>query len=394
MGSEPALPSEGATPDGAGNGPLKVRSEFAVRMSELKESSGLSFGRLAAACDVNGGYLNKLANSDRPAPSVSIARAIGRALGAEDELVELARREHAPPAPAHPRPMDEDDAARVRATLNHLVGLDTLQGSDGLTPLAVRSYRVAADRLAVVGGTADVRAAVADLGAAAAWIAADDVQRGQSKAIALEALAQADLAGDGRLHRFLLSHLSMVAEHGGQYADALAYADRLAAEEHDNPRVAAMVQVRRARALSGLGAHDAATRAWDYAANLLTRTPSTDDGLTYWIHDAEMAIHRAVLLSRAGDRTAVDWAQRGVEWLPGEQGRDQVLFRAMLLHDAVAAHAWREVPAIAEDLIRHADVARSARVSELLGQVWRSVQRKRVPNRARDAVQAAYDALR
>jgi hypothetical protein len=66
----------------------------------------------------------------------------------------------------------------------------------------------------------------------------------------------------------------------------------------------------------------------------------------------------------------------------------------MLLHDAVAAHAWREVPAIAEDLIRHADVARSARVSELLGQVWRSVQRKRVPNRARDAVHAAYDALR
>lgn len=354
---------------------------------------GLSFSRLAAAAGVNGGYLNRLANGRRTAPSEPFARAIGKALGAEDELVELARREHAPPAVVTPKPMGEGDVANVRATIGHLVGLDTLQGSTGLTPLAIRSFRKAADRLAVVGGSADVRAAVADLGAAAAWITADDVQRNQSRTLALEALALADLAGDTRLHRFLLSHLSMVAEHGGRYAEALAYADRLATEQHDNPRVAAMVQVRRARALSGLGAHSDAVKAWDHATDLLTRTPSTDDGLTYWIHDAEMAIHRAVIATRAGDREAVEWAQRGVEWLPAGQGRDQVLFRAMLLHDAVAARAWSEVPVVAAELVDLAGMAGSARVPELLGQVWRSVQVQRVPAAVRDAVKAALDAF-
>jgi hypothetical protein len=107
-----------------------------------------------------------------------------------------------------------------------------------------------------------------------------------------------------------------------------------------------------------------------------------------------MAIHRAVILSRAGDRDAVEWAHRGVEWLPAGQGRDQVLFRAMLLHDAVAARAWREVPVTAEELIRLAGSARSARVPELLARVWRSIQNQRVPKVARDAVRAAYDAFR
>lgn len=362
-------------------------------MTELMHDSGHSFRSLAHAVAVDPGYLNKIANGARPAPTASLAKALDRELGTGDELTELARREHAPATTVMPESMGEVDAANVRATLHHLVALDTLQGSDGLTPLAARSFRDAADRLAVVGGSADVRSAVADLGAAASWIAADAVERAQSKAIALESLALADLADDTRLHRFLLSHLSMLAEHGGRYAEALAYAERLLTENADNPRVQAMIQIRRARALSGLGAHPAALDAWEQARHLLTASPASDDGLTYWIHDAEMAIHKAVILTRAGDRSAVEWAQRGVEGVPLSQGRDQVLYRAMLLHDAVAAHAWRDVPAIAEDLIRRSNLGRSARVPELLSQVWASVQTQRVPAVVRDAIRAAYEAF-
>lgn len=363
-------------------------------MTQLMHDNGHTFRSLAQATRVDAGYLNKIANGARPAPSEPLARVLDAELRGDGELTALARREHAPPAPAASQPMGDADARKVRATMQHLVALDTLQGSDGLTSLALRSFRGAADRLAVVGGTTDVRSAVADLGAAAAWITADAVERDQSRAVALEALALADMADDARLHRFLLSHLSMVSEHGGRYADALAYAERLLAENPDNPRVQAMVQVRRARALSGLGGHSEALDAWERASSLLTLSPAADDGLTYWIHDAEMAIHRAVILSRAADRDAVEWAQRGVEWLPAGQGRDQVLYRAMLLHDAVTAHAWREVPAIAEDLIRHSGGAGSARVPELLGQVWRSIQGRRVPAVVRDAVRAALVAFR
>lgn len=366
---------------------------FAERVTELKKARGLSYRQLRQAAGVDHTYLSRLAKGEATRPSEQIARAIGRALGAEDELVELARREHAPPLSGRLQPLGEDDAAAARATLTHLVGLDTLQGSDGLTPLAIRSFRAAADRLAVVGGTADARSAIADLGAAAAWVTADAVERDTSRAIALEALAQAEMAGDTRMRRFLISHLSMVSEHAGRYGDALGWADRALADNPLDPRVRAMFSIRRARALSGLGAASEAINEWDLAEHLLTETPSSDDGLTYWIHDAEMAIHKAVILTRAGDRDAVDWARRGVAWLPGGQGRDQVLFRAMLLSDAVAAHAWKDVPALAEDLMRHASAGRTARVPELLEKVWRSVSTRRVPGPARDAVRAARDAF-
>jgi tetratricopeptide (TPR) repeat protein len=378
---------------GADNGLIRGRGLFAVRMTELMQENGRSFRTLAAAVHADPGYLNKVANGTRPVPGPSLVAALDTALGADGQLVDLARREAIPHQATTLRMLGEAEEARARATTAHLVALDTLQGSDGLVPVATRAFRTVADQLAVVGGTADVRSAVADLGTAAAWIAADATERDQSRTLALEALALADLAGDTRLHRFLLSHLSMVSEHAGRHGDALAYAERLLAESPDNPRVLAMIQVRRARALSGLGAYNEALDAWDHAEHKLTESPSADDGLTYWIHDSEMAIHKAVILSRARSREAVDWAHRGVEWLPDVQGRDQVLFRTMLLLNAVAAHAWREVPAIVEDLLRHAGSARSARVPELLAQVWRAVAGERVPAPVRDAVRTAYEAF-
>lgn len=380
-----------STPD---NGLALGRSVFAGRMTELMSAGGHSYRTLAAAVNADPGYLNKVATGARPTPGPSLVRALDTALGAHGELVELARREQVPAVPTGPRPLAELDAGITRATTGHLVALDTLHGSDGLSPIAVRAFRTAADKLAVAGGTTDARSAIADLGAAAAWITSDDVQRDASRAIALEALALADMSGDTRMHRFLLSHLSMVSEHAGRYGDALAYAEQIAAAQPASPRIRAMVEVRRARALSGLGAHRQALDAWDAAEHLLTESPHADDGLTYWIHDAEMAIHRAVILTRGQSRDAVDWAHRGVEWLPEEQGRDQVLFRAMLLHDAVAAHAWREVPVIVEDLLRHAGDGRSARVPEEIGRAWQVVTDGRAPKGARDAVRAAYDAFR
>lgn len=362
-------------------------------MSDLMYAQDVSYRQLASGGVSNAGYLNKIARGIVPAPGPAIAEALDKKLDAGGALAALARREHAPPAPTGPKPLGDDDAAKARATTQHLVALDTLEGSDGLSTLAVRSFRRVADQLAVVGGNSDVRSAVADLGAAAAWITSDDVQRDQSRAIALEALAQADLAGDKRLHRFLLSHLSMVSEHAGRYGDALAYAERLAQEDIDNPRMQAVIGIRRARALSGLGAYTDAIAAWDHAEHLLTESPSSDDGLTYWIHDSEMAIHKAVILTRAGSRDAVDWAHRGIEWLPGGQGRDQVLFRAMLLHDAVAAHAWKEVPTIVQDLLRYAGDTRSARVPEEIRIASRLANIERAPKQTKEAIRAAVEAF-
>lgn len=367
-------------------------SRFTQDMQRRMQDSGISQARLAGLIHVHPSYLSLITNGHRNI-STKLANAIDKALDAGGQLAALAEQP-TPVVPAPRRPLGEEDAAAARATTAHLVGLDTLHGSTGIDQLAVRSFRSAADRLAVVGGTADVRSAVADLGAAAAWITSDAVQRDKSRAIALEALALADMADDTRLRRFLLSHLSMVSEHGGRYGDALAYADRLLAEHTDNPRVQAMIEIRHARALSGLGDMKAALTAWDRAQGLLQETPLDNDGLTYWIHAAEMAIHRSVILTRGGDKTALDWARFGIENLPAQQGRDQVLFRTMLLHNAVVARAWRDVPAIVEDLLTYACAGTgSARVPERLDTVWRLVNTGRVPATVRDAVHAARESF-
>lgn len=60
---------------------------------------------------------------------------------------------------------------------------------------------------------------------------------------------------------------------------------------------------------------------------------------------------------------------------------------------AVAAHAWREVPGIVEDLLQYAGPARTARVPELLARVWRMVSSGRVPPVVRDAVRSAAEAF-
>lgn len=376
------------------NGQLLSRSVFAGRMTELMRSGGHSYRTLAAAVNADPGYLNKVATGARPTPGRSLVRALDTALHADGELVRLAQLEVTPPPRTGPRPLGDDDADKARATMQHLVALDTLHGSEGLVPVAVRAFRTSADQLAVAGGTKDVRSAVADLGAAAAWITADAVQRDQSRAIGLEALALADMAGDTRMHRFLLSHLSMVSEHAGRFGDALAYADRILADEPSSPRVIAMVEVRRARALSGLGDLRGALDAWDRAEHLLTESPAADDGLTYWIHDAEMALHRGIILSRGDDgRSALDWMHRSLEGLPDDQGRDQVLWRAMVLRGAVAAHAWREVPIIAADLLQYAGDTRSARVIEELAAAAQLLTGQRAPAPVRDAVRAARDAF-
>lgn len=370
-------------------------SPFAAELQRLRHERGLSYRALAAAAFSSSSYIEDLEKDRKTSPNPAVVRNLDDALHAGRTLIALAdaATDHGPAVPVR-RPLGGDDAAKARATTEHLVALDTLQGSDGLTAMATRAFRRVADALAVAGGNADARSAAADLGAAAAWITSDDVQREQSRAIALEALSLADMAGDTRLHRFLVSHLSMVSEHGGRYGDALAYAERLEHENVDNPRVAAMIQVRRARALSGLGATTEALDAWERADHLLTASPYSDDGLTYWIHAAEMAVHKSIILTRAGDPAAVDWGHRGIELLPVDQGRDQVLWRAILLNDAVSAQAWADVPAIVEDLLRYAGDTRSARVPEELGHARRLVARGRVPQRVRDAVRAAHDAFR
>lgn len=374
---------------------------FARELARLRSLHGYSLRTLARRAWCSGQLISYLEHGERR-PSARTAELLDEALDAGGTLAALAA-DSAPavdlplwtPAmtPEPGAPLGEDDIAGIRATVTHLVGLDTALGSDGLMDVAARAFRTASDRLAAHGtrgDPADMRSAVADLGIAASWIAADAVQHQAARQIGMEALLLAELAGDDHLRRFLLSHLSMLGEHAGRGTEALAFAERALAEELP-VRVRAMFSVRKARALGKLGAGDEAVAAWEHARHLLEVGPDDSAGLTYWLHDAEMAVHRAVILADTGRAAeAIEWGQRSIDMLPAAQGRDAVLFRAMLLHDAARAQAWPEVEAAAAELLA-APAARSARVPASLRAALACCGR--APARTRDAVRAALAAL-
>ena len=274
----------------------------------------------------------------------------------------------------------------MRATLDDLVAWDTVHGSTGLVPAATGAFRRHARPARAGGVSSDALAAVADLGSAAAWIAADATRRDLSRQLARQALRFAVRAGDTRMRRFLHAHLSMVCEHAGRYTDALTYAE-LGLAEPLPARMGALFELRRARALSGLGAHTAALDGWRHATSLLTACTADADPLTGWMHDAEMTLHQAVILHRAGEPAAVDLARRAVDGLPAGSSRDRVLFAAMHLQIAVDAGAWPEAVDTAAGLL-DTDVTVSARVPEVLDAARLAAVAARAPARVVDAVAA------
>lgn len=353
--------------------------------------AGISLHALARAIPVDPSHLARIARGERR-PTPELAAAVDRHLGADGQLAALAARtEH---AAASRRPLDSDDAQCVRDTIARLVDLDTAHGSAGLDEVAARAFRQTADRLAIAGTTpaaaTDLQAAVAELGEVAAWLAYDAEHQDTSRQLAADALLHARLASDTDMERFLLSHLSMQAVYTGRPAEGLAIADRVLAEAPHSRRVEAMFRLRRARALGGLGNQTAALDELHHAvADLADGTRAGDPHWTWWLHDAELAVHEARLRAATGDvRGAVEWSQRAVAALPDRQGRDQALYRAWLLHDQVSAHAWRDAERTASDLHARSGLVGTARVGTIVRATLAELRRPgiRAPRWLRDAV--------
>lgn len=376
-------------------------ADFSGEMKRRLALAGLTQTALAMMLPIDKGQISRLASGVRQ-PSPELARQIDHALGAGGELAALVppreprRRIVLPDAGLgddRRRPLDGDDVQRLRADVDRLVALDTGHGSDGLHTVASRAFRDADRRLAQAGArpgvASDVAAAVAELGETAAWIAYDSEEHDESRRLASDALLVARLAGDRSMERFLLSHLAMQAVQLGRPAEALSIADRVLAEQPASLMVAAIFHARRGRALGLLGARDEGLAELDAARRIVAQgRTDADPPWSWWLHDAELAIQEGRLRAACGDpRGAVDAAVAAVRLLPAGQGRDGVLHRGWLLRWLVEAHAWSEVPTVADSL--RASGGGSARLRPILAGALAVVDGTsgvRAPRAVRDAV--------
>lgn len=380
-------------------------ADFATELRRLRSDRGLSVRDLAARTFFSKSYISLLEHGDRPATS-QVAQRLDDALEAHGALVRLVRPATAIPSAALPdghqqtdldEPMGADDAQHLLDTIEHLVALDTAHGSAGLYSSAIRAFETVQARLARVGARdpdrADIHAALAEVGEVAAWLAYDSEHHDDSRRVATEAMVVAQTVGDTSMERFIISHLSMQATYLGRGAEGLALADRVIAEQPRSRRVVGLMRVRRARALAKLGDGRRALGELEIARRELAGGIGPDDPTwSWWLHDAEMAVHESRIRSLAGDGVgAVTWSERAVLALPARQGRDQALYRAWLISDLVDVGAWREADEVVEQLLAKATTGSSARVPAILGRAERRAGRAGAPSWVLDSMHEAFE---
>jgi hypothetical protein len=196
------------------------------------------------------------------------------------------------------RPVDARYVESIRRTNQALVHLDTLHGGSGLLPHALRVFgevhrkigagayerRMARDLIAAAGETGEV----------AAWIAYDADRRAVSRQLIHEALLLSRQAGDRAMELFELGHLSMLSLRMHRPAEALRIADEICESSRMAPRVAALFEIRRGRALAQLGEEHRAFAALEKArAAILDGIGTCDPHWTWWIDDLEIMRQRS-----------------------------------------------------------------------------------------------------
>ncbi|WP_157430974.1 hypothetical protein [Actinomadura macra] len=272
------------------------------------------------------------------------------------------------------RPVDAEFVESLRETNQDLVRLDALWGGHEVFPLALRVFRTVHQKLGsgayVPPVERDLLAAAGETGEIAAWLAYDADKQPESRQLAHEALMLSQHAGDRDMELFLLSHLAMQSLYLRRPADAMRIVTASLGDEVP-PRVAALFEVRRGRALAQLGDGDSASDAFDLAESTIAESiTSRDPRWTWWVDGTELTRHRATAHTQLGqwDR-AVPLRERVVE---GCQGRYLYgkLDLAQLLEALVHVHDWQRAEDVITDVSSIVESLGPGRSANLLRRVF------------------------
>ncbi|MEU4404749.1 hypothetical protein AB0F88_09500 [Streptosporangium sp. NPDC023963] len=126
----------------------------------------------------------------------------------------------------------------------------------------------------------DLEAAAGEAGEIAAWQAHDADRQDASRQTIHEAMMLSRLAGDRSMELFELTHLSMLSQFQHRPHETLRIADDVLTNSVLPPRVKAIFEVRRGRALAALGDGTRGFDALQRARSALAESISTRD--PYW----------------------------------------------------------------------------------------------------------------
>ncbi|MFC4056239.1 helix-turn-helix domain-containing protein [Actinomadura syzygii] len=380
---------------------------FGERLHSLMAERRISQRKLAALVPCNSGYLSKLA-ADLKRPSLDLAERLDELLGAGGSLAAHCPAD--PPPPGEPldlasvhipaatgRPADVDYVEQVRQTSQALVRLDTEHGGDDVLPLALRSFRAVNQRLGSGSYESsverDLMAAAGEAAEVAAWLAYDADRQDVSRQVIHEALMLSRQAGDSQMELFEWTHLAMQSVHLHRPAEALRISTGLL-DDGLQPRAAALMDIRRGRALAQLGHRGQAIDTLDRArVTLAADTGGRDAAWTWWVTDAEVLWHTGMAHAELGEwGTAVPLLREAAE-LRSRYRRARYNDLAHLLNALAHVADWAEVEPVLTEVAGDAGDVGSGRTTNLLRRVTGRILRVDAPSRVSDLAEKVHHVL-
>jgi transcriptional regulator with XRE-family HTH domain len=292
------------------------------------------------------------------------------------------------------QPIDAGHVHSIRETNQALVRLDTLYGGNDIFPLALRIFRTAHSKLAagayVPTVERDLTAATGEAGEIAAWLAYDADRQATSRHIIHEALMLSRQAGDRDMELFQLGHLAMQSIHLRRSAEGLRIASDALDRRNLAPRVAALFEIRRGRALAQLGDEAGAFGALDKARSaLLEGICPRDPYWTWWVNDTELARHKAMAHTHLGH-----WEQAVPLYEHVVSRREPgYLDRTLLLEALIHVRDWREAEPLLSELAEQTGEIASIRTTNLLRRVVHRLGRTKTPSTIADRAENLRRAL-
>jgi hypothetical protein len=287
------------------------------------------------------------------------------------------------------RPIDAGYVESIRRTNQALVRLDTLYGGDELFPLGLRVFRDVNRRLATGAYEPqverDLMAATGETGEVVAWLAYDADRQTVSRQLIQEAMMLSRQAGDRDMELFELTHLAMQSVHLHRPAEALRITSDLLDGGRLTPRVAAVLEIRRGRALAQLGDEGRAMAALGRVrATVADGIGARDPHWTWWVNDVEVAWHLGMARAELGD-----WA--GAVPLFHESATRRAAHRraryndlAHLLNALVHVGDWQEAEPVMVEAATLVTAVGSTRTTNLLHRVTDRVARASAPSTMTD----------
>ncbi|MFC4011729.1 multiprotein-bridging factor 1 family protein [Nonomuraea purpurea] len=279
--------------------------------------------------------------------------------------------------------VDADYVQAIRESNQHFVAIDGLCGGKDILPLAVRTFRAAHGKL----GSAslhpaiqrDLEAAAGEAGEVAAWLAYDADHQSLSRQIIHEALFLSRLAGDREMELFELTHLAMQSIYLHRPREAMRIADDVQDDAQIPPRVVALFDIRRGRALAQYGERERALRTLDKARSALDDSITTrDPKWTWWLDEAEVIGHKATAHAELGEwHNAVPLLKEAAD-LRQSSRRSSYYASVHFLDSLVRVHAWGEAEqTMINDVMPKAQEIGSIRTTNLLLRTIERIEKAR-----------------